>query len=73
MNVHDDLADELAAAAWRKASASGAEGDCIEVAPLSGDRIGIRDTERPDLAPWVVRGGVFRAFVAGAKGGEFDF
>ncbi|MEU6720410.1 DUF397 domain-containing protein [Nonomuraea sp. NPDC046802] len=72
--MNDELASELEAAPWRKASYSGANGgDCIEVAPLSGDRIGIRDTERPDLAPWVVRGGVFRAFVAGAKDGEFDF
>ncbi|MCG5216159.1 DUF397 domain-containing protein [Streptosporangium sp. KLBMP 9127] len=74
MNVPDELAAELETAQWRKASASGANGgDCIEIAPLTGDRVGIRDTERPDLVPWVVRGGVFRAFVAGAKQGEFDF
>ncbi|MFC5822666.1 DUF397 domain-containing protein [Nonomuraea insulae] len=78
MKVHDelppDLVTELETAAWRKASFSGANGgDCIEVAPLSGDHVGIRDTERPDLTPWVIRGGVFRAFVAGAKNGEFDF
>ncbi|MEV0632910.1 DUF397 domain-containing protein [Nonomuraea wenchangensis] len=55
-------------------SHSGADGgDCIEVVRLSGDRIGIWDTERPDLAPWVVRGSVFRAFVLGAKDGEFGF
>ncbi|MEV4117196.1 DUF397 domain-containing protein [Nonomuraea sp. NPDC049695] len=72
--MNDELAAELENAAWRKASASGANGgDCIEVAPLSGDRVGVRDTERPDLEPWVVRGSAFRAFVAGAKDGEFDF
>ncbi|MEU6727900.1 DUF397 domain-containing protein [Nonomuraea wenchangensis] len=74
MRIDDELAVELRNAQWRKASFSGADGgDCIEVAPLSGDRIGIRDTERPDLTPWVVRGSVFRAFVLGAKDGEFDF
>ncbi|GAA1707241.1 DUF397 domain-containing protein [Nonomuraea bangladeshensis] len=74
MKMSDELATELRSAEWRKASSSGANGgDCIEVAPLSGDRIGIRDTERPDLTPWVVRGSVFRAFVLGAKDGEFDF
>jgi hypothetical protein len=72
--VNDDLAAELKTAQWRKSSFSGANGgDCIEVAPLSGDRVGIRDTESPGLAPWVVRGSVFRAFVAGAKDSEFDF
>jgi len=72
--VNDELAAELETVQWRKSSYSGANGgDCIEVAPLSGDRFGIRDTERPDLPPWVVRGGVLRAFVAGAKDGEFDF
>lgn len=74
MRIHDELVTELETAQWRKSSYSGAnEGDCIEVAPLSGDRVGIRDTERPDLEPWVVRGSVFRAFVAGVKAGEFDF
>lgn len=74
MNVHDELAEELASAAWRKASKSGANGgDCIEVAPLSGGRVGIRDTESPDQAPFVVRGSVWAAFIDGAKKGEFDF
>ncbi|SET43925.1 DUF397 domain-containing protein [Nonomuraea wenchangensis] len=72
--MNDELADELKTAAWRKATASGANGgDCIEVAPLSGDRVGIRDTESPEQAPYVVRGSVFRAWVDGAKKGEFDF
>ncbi len=72
--MNDDLARELESAAWRKASKSGANGgDCIEVAPLSGDRVGIRDTEAPEQAPYVVRGDVFRAFVDGAKKNEFDF
>lgn len=74
MSVHDDLAAELASAPWRKASKSGANGgDCIEVAPLSQDRVGIRDTESPEQEPYVVRGSVFRAWVDGAKNGEFDF
>ncbi|TDD00558.1 DUF397 domain-containing protein [Nonomuraea deserti] len=75
MDVTDKLAAELETAQWRKSSFSGANGgDCIEVAQLSGDRFGIRDTEQPDgVQPWIVRGSVLRAFVAGAKAGEFDF
>lgn len=69
-----DINDELATAEWRKATKSGANGgDCIEVAPLSGGRVGIRDTERPDLAPLVVKAGVWDAFTDGVKKGEFDF
>ncbi|GAA0986053.1 hypothetical protein GCM10009555_062630 [Acrocarpospora macrocephala] len=69
-----ELSVELATAAWRKSSASGSDGgNCLEFAPLSGDRVGIRDTERPDLEPYVVSGSVFRAMIVGAKNGEFDF
>ncbi|GAA3088324.1 DUF397 domain-containing protein [Streptosporangium carneum] len=69
-----DLTAELKTAAWRKAERSTSNGgNCIEVAPLSGGRVGIRDTEAPDQAPYVVRGEVWAAFVDGAKKGEFDF
>ncbi|MFD0887241.1 DUF397 domain-containing protein [Streptosporangium algeriense] len=69
-----DLSDELKTAAWRKATKSGSDqGDCLEVAPLSGGRVGIRDTEAPDQMPFVVSAGVWDAFVDGAKKGEFDF
>lgn len=74
MHGTSDLATELANAKWRKATASGANGgDCLEVAPLSGGRVAIRDTESPDQAPFVVRGSVWAAFIDGAKKGEFDF
>ncbi|MFE0151357.1 DUF397 domain-containing protein [Nonomuraea sp. NPDC059007] len=69
-----DLTSELETAAWRKAQRSGTNGgDCLEVAPLSNGHVGIRDTEAPDQAPFVVRGEVWAAFVHGAKNGEFDF
>ncbi|MEV6149018.1 DUF397 domain-containing protein [Nonomuraea sp. NPDC052129] len=69
-----DLAAELKTAAWRKATRStGNGGDCLEVAPLSNGRVGIRDTETPEQAPFVVRAEVWAAFVDGARNGEFDF
>ncbi|MGC5013760.1 DUF397 domain-containing protein [Streptosporangium sp. DT93] len=69
-----DLSKELENAVWRKATKSGPNGgDCLEVAPLSGGRVGLRDTEAPDKAPFVVSAGVWDAFVDGAKKGEFDF
>ncbi|MFC3985384.1 DUF397 domain-containing protein [Streptosporangium jomthongense] len=69
-----DLNEELKTAVWRKATKSGSnQGNCLEVAPLAGGRVGIRDTEAPDQAPFVVSPGVWDAFIDGAKKGEFDF
>jgi Domain of unknown function (DUF397) len=69
-----DLSHELETATWRKASKSASnQGNCLEVAPLSGGRVGLRDTEAPDKAPFVVSAGVWDAFIDGAKKGEFDF
>lgn len=74
MELSSELAAELENAEWRKARRSGSSGgDCIEVAPLSGGRVGIRDTETPGQAPYVVRRDVWAAFIDGAKNGEFDF
>ena len=69
-----DLTEELRTAVWRKASRSASNGgDCLEVAPLSGGRVGLRDTEAPEKAPFVVGASVWDAFIDGAKKGEFDF
>ncbi|GGL03894.1 transcriptional regulator [Sphaerisporangium melleum] len=69
-----DLIEELQNAAWRKARKSGPnQGNCLEVAPLSGGRVGLRDTEAPERAPFVVSASVWDAFIEGAKKGEFDF
>ncbi|MFD0887156.1 DUF397 domain-containing protein [Streptosporangium algeriense] len=69
-----DLSEELQNARWRKATKSGENGgNCLEVAPLSGGRVGIRDTEAPDQAPYVVPAATWNAFIHAAKNGEFDF
>ncbi|GAA3416696.1 hypothetical protein GCM10018952_45810 [Streptosporangium vulgare] len=36
-------------------------------------RVGLRDTEAPERAPFVVSASVWDAFIDGAKKGEFDF
>lgn len=73
MKITDELRVELDAAKWTKSTLSGSSGgDCLHVAKLSGDRYAIRDSEQPDVEPLILRGGVFRAFVGGAKLGEFD-
>ncbi|WP_219467134.1 DUF397 domain-containing protein [Nonomuraea rhizosphaerae] len=68
-----ELNEALSTAAWRKSSFSGDNGNCLEVAPLAGGRVGLRDTERPDLEPYVVSAAVWAAFTSGARSGEFDF
>ncbi|WP_043615605.1 DUF397 domain-containing protein [Nonomuraea candida] len=74
MKIDDELRAELDSARWVKSPLSGPNGgDCLYAAKLSGDRYAIKDSEQPDVPPMVLRGGVFRAFVAGAKLGEFDF
>jgi hypothetical protein len=74
MTPTNNLAAELANAAWRKAAKSGdTGGNCVEVAPLSAGRVAIRDTESPGQAPFVVSASVWDAFIHGAKNGEFDF
>ncbi|MGW2146984.1 DUF397 domain-containing protein [Nonomuraea bangladeshensis] len=68
------IGDELESVRWTKSSLSGPDGgDCLYVAKLSGDRYAVRDSEQPELAPLILRGEVFRAFVGGAKLREFDF
>ncbi|MEV0612887.1 DUF397 domain-containing protein [Nonomuraea sp. NPDC050404] len=57
---------------WITAS-SGQGGECLEAKHLSDGRIALRDTEQPGSDPWVVRRAVWDTFIAGAKGGLFDF
>jgi hypothetical protein len=33
---------------WRRSTHSGAQGNCVEVAPLAGDRVALRDSRQPD-------------------------
>ncbi|MEO3795215.1 DUF397 domain-containing protein [Nonomuraea sp. B10E15] len=74
MKISDELDAELEVAQWIKSTLSGSSGgDCLYAASLSGDRYAIRDSEQPDVPPMILRGDVFRAFIGGAKLGEFDF
>jgi hypothetical protein len=57
---------------WVKSSLSFANGNCVEVADLAAGEIGVRNSR--DAAGPVLRftPGEWRAFIGGARKGEFD-
>lgn len=56
---------------WRKAECSLAHGACVEVA-LAGDLIVLRNSRHPEGAMLAYSPAEWRAFLHGAKRGEFD-
>ncbi|MBN6056623.1 DUF397 domain-containing protein [Nonomuraea sp. RK-328] len=67
--IKEEIANPIG---WVTAS-SGQGGDCLAAKHLSDGRVALRDTEQPDMEPWVVRRAVWDKFIAGAKRGLFDF
>ena len=57
---------------WIKSSLSFSNGNCVEVASLSGGEIGVRDSK--DSGGPVLRftSDEWHAFLGGARNGEFD-
>jgi hypothetical protein len=64
-------ASERESLAWLKARSSTANGHCVEIASASGN-IAIRDSKDPDGPILVYTTSEFRAFLDGARNGEFD-
>ena len=62
---------ERANLAWIKAQASTHNGQCVEIASAGGN-IAMRDSKDPDGPILVYTPGEFRAFLDGARNGEFD-
>jgi hypothetical protein len=56
---------------WLKAQYSGHNGACVEIASVA-DRIAIRDSKDPDGPILVYTPTEFKAFLHGARNGEFD-
>ncbi|GLW05348.1 DUF397 domain-containing protein [Microtetraspora sp. NBRC 13810] len=64
---------DLSAAVWRKSSRSSASGgQCVEVASNLAGVVAVRDSKNPDGATLLFDPGDWRAFIAGAKNGDFD-
>jgi Domain of unknown function (DUF397) len=64
---------DLSGAEWRKSSySSGNGGQCVEVARNLPEVVAVRDSKDPDGPALVLTPGQWRAFLSGARDGEFD-
>ena len=62
---------DLTRAAWHKSTRSSGNGNCVEVAVVD-DAVAVRDTKDRGGPMLVFTAAEWRAFISGAKGGEFD-
>ncbi|HEX3787734.1 MAG TPA: DUF397 domain-containing protein [Pseudonocardiaceae bacterium] len=65
-------ADRLTGALWRKSMRSGALGNCVELAPLVGGDVAMRNSRFPTGPALIYTRDEISAFMAGVKDGEFD-
>jgi Domain of unknown function (DUF397) len=71
--IHNGMpAAELRDARWRKSSRSSAQGNCVETARLSGGEVAVRNSRHPEGPALIFSQEEVRAFLQGAKDGEFD-
>jgi hypothetical protein len=62
---------DLTGAVWRKSSYSSNGGNCVEVARNLPGIVAVRDSKNPDGPALVLTTDEWRAFVSGARAGEF--
>jgi hypothetical protein len=66
-----EMATDQPKLAWRKASASLPDDNCVELAPHAGG-VAVRDSKDPNGPVLRYTAAEWRAFLHGAKHGEFD-
>lgn len=62
----------LAALPWRKSRASNPSGNCVELAPLPGGDVAVRNSRHPSGPVLIYTRAELAAFLNGARNGEFD-
>ncbi|MFF0495438.1 DUF397 domain-containing protein [Nocardia aobensis] len=63
---------DLSGAQWFTSSRTDGGKECVEVAFLESGFVGVRDSNDHTRPPLVFTRGEWRAFIGGAKDGEFD-
>ena len=61
---------EMRDAAWRTSSYSTSGNQCVEVAPLPGGEVAVRDSKNHDAGVLVIRAHAWAAFTAALKNGD---
>ncbi|ATL65619.1 DUF397 domain-containing protein [Nocardia terpenica] len=63
---------DLSGAQWFTSSRTSAGKECVEIAFVEDGFVGLRDSNNRTRPALVFTPGEWRAFIAGAKDGEFD-
>jgi Domain of unknown function (DUF397) len=70
---HDqDEAIPLAGTGWRKSRRSNSQGACLEMRPLAGGEIAVRNSRYPDGPMLIYTRAEIQALIEGVKAGDFD-
>ncbi|MGY4100048.1 DUF397 domain-containing protein [Nocardia sp. R16R-3T] len=62
---------DLSGVNWFKSSYSEGSAQCVEVAWLDGDKVGVRDSKNPTGPALIFTPGEWDAFASDVQGGEF--
>jgi hypothetical protein len=76
--MHLDIDNGMPASAlygvsWHKSRRSNPEGSCLEVAQLPDGKVAVRNSRHPSGPALIYTPAEIRAFIQGAKEGEFDY
>ncbi|MEV4383572.1 DUF397 domain-containing protein [Streptosporangium sp. NPDC049644] len=63
---------DLSGTTWRKSSLSDGQNNCVEVATLTDESVGVRDSKSPNGSTLIFSSSDWHIFVNGIKAGEFD-
>lgn len=72
MRIPNGIPADQVPGQWRKARASNPSGACVEVAPLPGGDVAVRNSRDPGGPALVYTRAEIAAFLTGVKAGEFD-